>query len=327
MGEMLINDKEVVVPGQVIARGLDFLPSQGTYRLNENIIANRVGILSVEGKVLKTIPIAGRYLPQRNDVIIGRVDDILMSGWRFDINSPYSAVLPLKDASFDFIAKGADLSKIFALDDNAVLRITNVTSQNLIDVTAKGAGLRRLRGGMTLKVNPQKVPRIIGKKGTMISLIKRATGCKIVVGQNGIIWIDGEPEMEVLAIASINKVEAESHLQGVTDSVKKFLEAKLGREIPDEPEPQEGTENSDFDHHEGNSHFEKPEMNDNESGDGGNDNDDGGNGNGGNSNGGYQGNHERRDYNSGDRGERRGGYENRPQGGSRPPFRHGPRSY
>ena len=120
MGELLANDKEVVVPGQVIANGLDFLPSQGTYRLNEQIIANRVGLLSVEGKVLKTIPLAGRYFPQRNDIIIGKVDDILMSGWRFDINAPYSAVLPLKDASFDFIAKGVDLSKYFNLDDFAV---------------------------------------------------------------------------------------------------------------------------------------------------------------------------------------------------------------
>jgi exosome complex component RRP4 len=257
MGELLANDKDVVVPGQIIAKGLDFLPSNGTYRMNENIIANRTGLLSVEGKVLKTIPLAGRYIPMRNDIVIGKVDDILMSGWRFDINAPYSSVLPLKDASFDFIPKGVDLSKYFNLDDYAVLKITNVTSQNLVDVTAKGAGLKRLRGGMVLKVNCQKVPRIIGKKGTMVSLIKRATGCKIIVGQNGLVWIDGEPEMEVLAVSAIKKVEEESHLQGVTESVKKFLEEKLGKEIPDEPEREEQDEFDD-------SKFERPEMNDEE---------------------------------------------------------------
>ncbi|MFA6072751.1 MAG: exosome complex RNA-binding protein Rrp4 [Candidatus Woesearchaeota archaeon] len=261
MGELLVNDKEIVVPGQVIAKGLDFLPSYGTYRLNENIIANRVGLLSVEGKVLKTIPLSGRYLPQRNDMIIGKVEDILMSGWRFDINAPYSAVLPLKDASFDFIAKGVDLSKYFNIDDYAVVKVTNVTSQNLIDLTAKGPGLKRLRGGMILKANSQKVPRIIGKKGTMVSLIKRATDCKIIVGQNGIIWLDGEPEMEVIAIAAIKKVEEESHLQGVTESVKKFLEEKTGKQIADEIEPSDDNDHSsDFD----DSQFERPEMNDEE---------------------------------------------------------------
>lgn len=287
MGELLANDKDVVVPGQVIANGFDFLPSNGTYRLNEQIIANRVGLLSVEGKVLRTIPLAGRYLPQRNDIVIGKVDDILMSGWRFDINAPYSSVLPLKDASFDFIPKGVDLTKYFNLDDYAVLKITNVTSQNLVDVTVKGAGLKRLRGGMVLKVNSQKVPRIIGKKGTMVSLIKRATGCKIIVGQNGLVWIDGEPEMEVLAVAAIKKVEEESHLQGVTESIKKFLEANLGKPIPDEPEREEQDEFDD-------SKFERPEINDEENSENGHSSEEGGdennserNNNG--NNGGYRG--------------------------------------
>jgi exosome complex component RRP4 len=231
--------------------------------------------------------LAGRYLPQRNDIVIGKVDDILMSGWRFDINAPYSSVLPLKDASFDFIPKGVDLTKYFNLDDYAVLKITNVTSQNLVDVTVKGAGLKRLRGGMVLKVNSQKVPRIIGKKGTMVSLIKRATGCKIIVGQNGLVWIDGEPEMEVLAVAAIKKVEEESHLQGVTESIKKFLEANLGKPIPDEPEREEQDEFDD-------SKFERPEINDEENSENGHSSEEGGdennserNSNG--NNGGYRG--------------------------------------
>ena len=38
--------------------------------------------------------------------VIGRVVDILMSGWRIDINCPYSSVLPLKDATFDFSDPG-----------------------------------------------------------------------------------------------------------------------------------------------------------------------------------------------------------------------------
>src|SRR5690606_234421 len=144
-----------VVPGQVLAKGMDFLPSQGTYRLGEDVIVNRLGVLSVDGKVLKTTPIAGRYIPKVDDTIIGKIIDILMSGWRLDLNSPYSAMLPLKDASFDFIAKGADLSKYFALEDYVVVKVTNVTSQNLIDVSAKGQGLRRLKGGRIITINCQ----------------------------------------------------------------------------------------------------------------------------------------------------------------------------
>ncbi len=236
MGELLAKDKEVVVPGQVLAKGLEYLPSNGTYRFNDEILANRLGLLAVEGKVLRTIPMGGRYLPQKNDVIIGKVDDILMSGWRLDINCPYSAVLPLKDASFDFIAKGADLTRYFNLEDFVMVKVTNVTSQNLIDVTAKGPGLKKLRGGRTMRVSPSKVPRIIGKKGSMVSMIKKATDCKIMIGQNGVIWFEGTPEMEVIVAETIKKVESESHHQGMTDKIKEFLEKKTGKKLELETE-------------------------------------------------------------------------------------------
>ena len=231
MGELIAKEKTVVVPGQIIAKGMDFLPSNGTYRKGEEVIANRLGILSVEGKVLKTIQISGRYIPQKGDTIIGKVEDILMSGWRFDINSPYSAVLPLKDASFDYIQKGADLTKYFRLEDYALAKITNVTSQNLIDITVKGPGLKRLRGGRILKVSPHKVPRIIGKKGSMVSLVKRATGCKILVGQNGLAWIEGQPEMETITVQALKKIQEEAHIPGLTERMHKFLEEKTGNKI------------------------------------------------------------------------------------------------
>lgn len=231
MGELIAQEKTVVVPGQVIAKGMDFLPSNGTYRKGDEVIVNRLGILSVEGKVLKTIQISGRYIPQTGDTIIGKVEDILMSGWRFDINSPYSAVLPLKDASFDYIQKGADLTKYFRLEDYAIAKITNVTSQNLIDITVKGPGLKRLRGGRILKVSPHKVPRIIGKRGSMVSLVKRATDCKILVGQNGLAWIEGQPDMETITVQAIKKIQDEAHIPGLTVRIHKFLEEKTGKKV------------------------------------------------------------------------------------------------
>ncbi len=224
MSGLQVEEKQVVVPGQVIAEGMEYLPSHGTYRKDDKVLVNKLGILSVEGKVLKTQPLSGRYIPKQDDIIIGKVIDILVSGWRFDVNSPYSAVLPVKDASFDFIARGADLSKYFALEDYAVAKVTNVTSQNLVDLTVKGQGLKKLEGGRILKANCHKVPRIIGKKGSMISLIKEQTGCNIIVGQNGWIWIKGEPKQESLAYKAINMVEKESHKQGLTEKVQKLLD-------------------------------------------------------------------------------------------------------
>jgi len=229
--KLLVKDKDVVVPGEVLAEGINYLPGNGTYRLNDKVLANRLGLLVIEGKVLKTLPLAGRYLPKPYDIVIGKVIDILMSGWRFEINSPYSAVLPLKDASFAYIPKGADLSRYFELDDYAVVKVTNVTSQNLVDVTCKGPGLHKLRGGRIIYVNTNKVPRIIGKKGSMVSMIKRATDCSIIVGQNGIAWISGQPEMEVITVNAIQMIEEHSHISGLTDKVKDYLEKATGRKL------------------------------------------------------------------------------------------------
>lgn len=226
--ELQVKDKDVVVPGQVVATGMEYLPSDGMYRLGDDIRANRVGLVKIDGKVIKSIPMAGVYLPQKNDVVIGKVIDILMSGWRLDLNGPYSAVLQVKDATFDFIAKGADLTKYFDLEDYVVAKIIQVTSQNLVDMTCKGPGLRKIEGGRIIKVSPHKVPRIIGTKGSMISMIKKASECKIIVGQNGVVWLEGAPEKEIVAVETIRLVEELAHTSGLTDNIKKHLMKKTG---------------------------------------------------------------------------------------------------
>ena len=227
---LLVKDKQVVVPGDVLADDIGFIPGFGTYRNNHNLMCSRLGIVHIDGKVIKIIPLSGKYLPRRNDVVIGRVFDILMMGWRININSPYSAVLSSKETP-DFIEKNDDLSKYFDLDDYLVCKVTNVTSQNLIDVTARDQGLRKLRGGRIIQVNTNKVPRIIGKKGSMVSMIKQATNSRIIVGQNGLIWIDGEPDKENFAVQAIRKIEAESHMPGLTDRMKTYLEELTGTKI------------------------------------------------------------------------------------------------
>ena len=222
--KLLVENKQVVVPGQVLAQGMEYLPSNGTYRLNEEIRAHQVGLLIIEGKVLKTIPLVGQYSPKVGDVVIGKIIDILMSGWRIDINSPYSAILPLKDASADYIRKGEDLTAYFDLEEHVLLKITQVTSQNLIDATVRGPGLRKLDGGRIININPVKVPRVIGKNGSMVSLLKEHTGCDIAVGQNGLIWMSGEPKAEVLLYKTIQMIEAQAHIPGLTERIKEFLE-------------------------------------------------------------------------------------------------------
>ncbi len=232
MGKLLVKDKEVVVPGEILADGMDYLPGMGTYRDGDKILSSRLGLTSVEGRAVKLIPLTGRYNPKRGDTVIGKVTEIFPAGWRADINCAYPAMVPLKDASSDYIARGADLTKYYTFGDYIVAKITNVTSQKLIDLSMRGPGLRKLSGGRIIKITSTKVPRIIGKKGSMVSMIKLATGCRIVVGQNGVVWVSGEePDKELLAVETIKKIEKEAHIAGLTDRIKEFLEKKTGTKI------------------------------------------------------------------------------------------------
>ncbi|MBT7902873.1 RNA-binding protein [Candidatus Woesearchaeota archaeon] len=225
MSELLIQDKTVVVPGEVLANGMDYLPSFGTYRENDRIFAGRLGLLNIDGKVLKILPLSGKYLPKKGDTIIACTTEILMNGWRVDTNSAYEAVLTVKEASSDFIERGADLTKYFDIGDYMMTKVVNVTSQNLVDISMRGPGLRKLTGGRFIKVNTHKVPRIIGKQGSMVTLVKQFTNCRILVGQNGVVWIKGDdPSDELLAVTTMKKIEKEAHLPGLTDRVKEYLE-------------------------------------------------------------------------------------------------------
>src|SRR3989344_6472966 len=133
MSKLLVNEKEIVVPGETLATGMDNLPGNGTYRDGENIVASRLGLVQLEGRAIKLIPLAGRYIPKRGDVIICKVIDVGFSGWRLDTNSPYSAMMSMKEATSDFIPRGADLTQYYALGDYITVEIINVTSQKLVD--------------------------------------------------------------------------------------------------------------------------------------------------------------------------------------------------
>ena len=254
MGELRVKDKEVVVPGEILAQGMDYLPGQGTYRLGDDIRAEQLGLVSIDGRAVKLINLSGRYAPKIGDVIIGKVIDVSFSGWRIDTNCAYSAMLSVKDATTDYIVRGANLTEYLDLGDYVCVKVTNVTSQKLVDVTMKGFGLRKLEGGRIITVASSKVPRIIGKAASMVSMIKAATGCKIAVGQNGIIWVSGPLERENYAVAVIKKIEAHSHISGLTETIKAELEQKFGP-IPELP-PEEEHQPQPFDHER--RRFERP---------------------------------------------------------------------
>jgi len=230
MGNILVEEKQIVVPGEVLADGMDFLPANGAFRENDKVISMRLGMVSVNGRLIKVIPLTGKYVPRKDDLVIGKVQDMNYSSWFIDVGYANDGMLNMREATSDFIERGAELSKYYDIGDFVAAKITNVTKSKMIDLTMKGPGLKKLVGGRIVQITPVKVPRVVGKQGSMIGMIKQFTNCQILVGQNGRVWVSGkEPTDEHLAVEAILMIEEKSHVSGLTDKIKSFLEQHKGK--------------------------------------------------------------------------------------------------
>ena len=226
MGKIFFKEKDLVVPGDILAEGIDYLPSGGCIRENDNIIANHLGLVILDNRFVKVIPLAGKYVPKVGDTVIGYVADMSFNGWFFDINGPYEAALMVKDVA-EFIDKDMDLAQFYNFGDLVITQVSRVTRYSNINLTTKGPGLRKITGGKVIAITPTKVPRVIGKQGSMVQMLKEKTNCNIIVGQNGLVWVEGKnPNDELMATEAILKIEHESHIDGLTDKMKEFLEEK-----------------------------------------------------------------------------------------------------
>jgi exosome complex component RRP4 len=217
------NKREVVIPGEVITQGDDFLPGDWTMKEGDNIVATRLGIVEKQERLVKVIPISGVYIPRRGNVVIGEVKDISFNGWMIDIGGPYSSFLMLKEVP-GFVEE-SEMETVYGIGDLIVAKIFNV-KRTSVDLTMKQreGGLGKIRDGLIVRVNPHRVPRIIGKEGSMISLIKEATGCNITVGQNGLIWIRGEGiDNKLFAKQAIDFIIENTTSEGLTEKVEGWL--------------------------------------------------------------------------------------------------------
>lgn len=221
--ELLVKERQLVIPGETLAKGLDFLPSSGCYREDNEIKAKLLGLVRLKDRFIGIIPLAGVYVPKLGDGVIGFVEDMQSTLWVLDINSPYDAILPLGEAVGEYIdLNKTDISIYYDIGDVVYAKVLSVSKTKSVVLTMNDQRSRKLMSGRILKITPSKVPRLIGKEGSMIELIKNKTKCQIIVGQNGIVWIKGEKES--LASKAILTIENESHISGLTDKISAMLD-------------------------------------------------------------------------------------------------------
>jgi exosome complex component RRP4 len=221
---ILLEKRQLVVPGDLIAEG-DYIAGDNTYKEKDKIYASRVGIVEYETKKVDVVALRSFYVPRMGDVVIGTITEVGFNGWMVDINSPYPALLRASDVlSRPFKPQKDDLPQVLDAGDLVVAKVVSYDRTHDPQLTVAEPGLGKITRGQILKVTPTKVPRIIGRKGSMISMIKQETGCNIILGVNGVVLITGKNlEDEQLAMMAILKIEAESHTTGLTDRITQML--------------------------------------------------------------------------------------------------------
>ncbi|MFP4546278.1 MAG: exosome complex RNA-binding protein Rrp4 [Methanomassiliicoccales archaeon] len=214
--------REIVVPGELVDSG-KLKPGNGTYMVDGKIYASKLGVKSTRSNYVNVIALGGRYIPQSGDTVIGKIIDLGPSNWLVDINSPYPAPLHVNEVPWR--VEFGDTARYLNVGDVLLAKILMVDETKRVQVTMKEPGLRKLQGGQIIDISHSKVPRVIGKGGSMIQMIKSYTNCRIFVGQNGRIWLEGEVEDIMHAIRAIKMIEEEAQTLRLTERVKEYLES------------------------------------------------------------------------------------------------------
>jgi len=216
--------KQLVTPGELLAEG-DYLPGENTYVEGNKIYAQRIGLVDVDNKKVNMVALRAYYVPKIGDIVIGVITEIGFNGWTVSIKSPYTALLRASDVlNRSFKPQNDELSAVLTSGDLIVAKIASYDRLHDPQLTVGEPGLGKITRGQILHVVPTKIPRIIGRKGSMISMIKQEANCQIVLGLNGTILVTGKtPEDEELAIMAIRKIEQESHTSGLTDRITQLL--------------------------------------------------------------------------------------------------------
>jgi exosome complex component RRP4 len=217
-----VSEWEVVTPGQVLT---DDARKAGnhTYVYGGKVYSAVTGVVSLRNAKINIIPAKGPYRPQEDDSVIGIIIDIKPNMYEVDLG--WHVIGLMKSRS-----KRRRTSLGLQIGD---VIYTSVKYCGIRGVFLDGGeSLKKIDRGLLVTISPVKIPRLIGKKGSMLSLLKRETDCQFYVGRNGLIAIVGQDSKHEFAAASaIKLIEEESHIKGLSDRVSAHIRKILLSEV------------------------------------------------------------------------------------------------
>jgi len=209
-----IKDKEIVIPGQLLAENEKF--GENCFLENFKIYSYVHGMARIKEKV-EVISLNGIYVPKVGDVVIGIVKESYLSTFYVDLNSPYKGIiLKTENSRRNFnIENKEEIYKRGDIISGIVIKVDEVKRAILSKIFTISPEY------ILVYVNPKRVPRVIGKRKSMLEILKENTGCRIIVGQNGIIAVSGKNSEKAKKI--IKYIEENAYIDGLTNRVVEML--------------------------------------------------------------------------------------------------------
>lgn len=216
------EERQLVLPGDAVGDKRS-IPGPGTKKVGDRVVATSAGLLQAMGEKVSVLPINGAYDPRPGDQVVGIVTEANTGNWIIDIKAPWLSPLHVSEVPWrvDF----GETTSYLKQGDAILCKVLFVDDQKKVQVTLKDRNLMKLEGGELMEVSPVKVARVIGKNGSMLNLIKGYVECWLHVGQNGRIWLNGEPKEVLIAKQVIQTISAEAHLPGLTERITALLES------------------------------------------------------------------------------------------------------
>jgi len=185
-----IRGQTLVVPGEDLGDSGDFEAGHGVMAIAGRLKAVKQGRLREKGGSISVDPTHTRYIPRPGDLVIGYIEGCTNNLWFIELGAPFNAILPMSlgPGKVDF----GGTRSVMDIGDAVLCRIQEVEETHSSVVTMKGMGLRKIRSGVIEEIDPHLLGRLIGKGGESLRRLKAETECRIVVADNGRMWIDGE---------------------------------------------------------------------------------------------------------------------------------------
>ena len=206
---IFVENKEIVLPGSLLTDN-NYKLGRGTYKENGKIYSSITGLVYFESEQIKVIPLKVTYSPNYGDLVIGRVTGSSYSSWSIDINSTYHGFLPTTEL---YDKNEPNINNIINIKDMLLLRVANVDEINRVKLTLRSRGLGKFNQGTIIKVKQPTIHFLSEENAFLTTMIQEYTYTDVIIGKNGLIWINGLKENIERIIEIIELIEKEEPLK------------------------------------------------------------------------------------------------------------------